>query len=88
MKLSVIPGADHYSPDDALSGRPRAIAIAAILVAIFLTGVAAGRSFGPESGVPTTDSQASAPQPAQEFVYFPSQYVNQGKEIPEAASTF
>ena len=88
MKLSVIPAADHDSAAGAPSGSLSAFAIAAILVAIFLTGVAAGRSFGPESSEPTTVAQVSAPLPAQEFVYFPSQYVNQGTGIPEDVSTF
>ena len=88
MSLSVIPAADHDHTTHAPFGRSREIVIAAILVATFLTGVAAGRSLGPESGVPMTESQVSVPQPSQEFVYFPSQYGNQATATSEDTSTF
>ena len=86
--LSVIPAATDGDASRAPSGLPLDIAFGAIVVAILLTVVAAGGAFAPEWGAPVAEQQASAAQPSQEFVYFPSQYVNQGTEIPDASSTF
>jgi hypothetical protein len=60
--------------------------LAGTVLAVFVLVVAAGRSFGPESGVRVTG--VSAPQPSQEFVYFPSQYVHEATKTPEDTSTF
>jgi hypothetical protein len=62
--------------------------VAGTFLALFVLVVVAGRSFGPESGIPVTGPEVSAPQPSQEFVYFPSQYVNQAMKPPEDTSTF
>jgi hypothetical protein len=62
--------------------------LAGTVLAVFVLVVAAGRSFVPESGVPVTGPQVSAPQPSEEFVYFPSQYVNEATKTPEDTSTF
>jgi hypothetical protein len=86
--LSVIPAATDGDASRAPSALPRDIALAAIFVAILLMGVAAGGAFAPEWGAPVAEPQASAAQPSQKFVYFPSQYANQGTEIAEPASTF
>jgi hypothetical protein len=86
--LSVIPAITDGDASRAPSGLPLDIALGAIVVAILLTGVAAGGAFAPDWGAPVAEPQASAAQPSQEFVYFPSQYVNQGTEIPEPTPTF
>jgi hypothetical protein len=86
--LSVIPAGTDGDASRASSGLPLDIALAAIFVAILLMGVAAGGAFAPEWGAPVAEPQASAAQPSQEFVYFPSQYVNQGTEIPGPSATF
>ncbi len=86
--LSVIPAATDGDAPRAPSGLPLDIALGAIVVAILLTVVAAGGAFAPDWGAPVAEPQASAAQPSQEFVYFPSQYVNQGTEIAESTATF
>lgn len=88
--LSVIHAAPDGSPTRAPSGLSRDIVLAVIFVVILLTGVAAGGALAPEPGAPAAEPQASAAQPSasEAFVYFPSQYVNQGAEIPEPVPTF
>ena len=85
--LTMIPAASDSETPRASSGLGREIGVTAAVVAILLAG-ALGGMFAPQSGTPVAEAQASAPQPSQEFVYFPSQFVNQGTEMPETAPTF
>ena len=86
--LSVISGAT----DDGISDTPfvlrRDIALALIVVAILLLGAAVD-TFSPQSGaVSAGQVEMASPQPSGDFVYFPSQFVNQGVEISEPIAQF
>ena len=66
----------------------RDVALALVVAAIVLWGTAAG-TFSPQPAPEMTlRTEDSAAQLAHEFVYFPSQYVNQGTEVPEPVATF
>ena len=84
---SVVPPATDSDAPRARSGFPRDLLLTVVIVALLLA-VALGGSVAPHPGAPVAEAQASAPQPTQEFVYFPSQYVNQGTEMPEPTSAF
>ena len=86
--LSVISGA----ADDGISNTPfvlrRDVALALIVVAILLLGAAVG-TFSPQTGVvPAGQVETASPQPSNDFVYFPSQFVNQGTEMPDPIAQF
>jgi hypothetical protein len=86
--LSVIAGANHGNESQSTPRLPRDVVMAVIVSAVLLAGIGAGAAFSPDSGTHAVATQAVASQPSQEFVYFPSQYVNQGTEIPEPTPTF
>jgi hypothetical protein len=84
--LTVIPGAsENRKAGPSLS---RDAVVAMIVVTALLMGIGAGAAFQPQPGTPAAEPQSVASQPSGEFVYFPSQYVNQGTEIPEPVPTF
>ena len=90
QRLSTVSGRPDGEAGDGPARPPRReIAAAIIVVALLLTGVAVGaaRAPRPEQAV-AAQSAGDAAQPPQEFIYFPSQYVNQGAEIPEPIPTF
>lgn len=62
----------------------RVLTMTAVIVAAVLLGAAVGRALPtkPETGA-AAQSAAPASEPTEPFVYFPSQYVNQGTEIGE-----
>jgi hypothetical protein len=64
------------------------IAMALIAVAILLLGAAAGGMVSDTPGMETAQRAAPAPQSSGDFVYFPSQYVNQATEIEEHIQAF
>ena len=86
--LSVIAGVNHGTASQSPPRLPRDVGMARIFVVILVAGIGAGAAFSPDSGTPAAGAQPVASQPSQEFVYFPSQYFNQGTEIPEPTPTF
>ena len=87
--LSIIPSAVDGNVPFQSPARGRGIGVAAVAVVIVLLGAAVGGSLSPKSG---TDAPAQhvalAPEPTQEFVYFPAQYVNQATEVEEHIQAF
>jgi len=64
----------------------RDLAVALVVVAVLVVGALGGGLF---RETPTAVAAApAAATPAQETIYFPSQYVNQGTEISETPATF
>lgn len=85
-RLTVIPGAGaNGKAGPSLS---RDVVLGIIVVGILLMGIGAGAAFQPQPHTPAAEPQTVPSQPSAEFVYFPSQYVNQGTEIPEPIPTF
>jgi hypothetical protein len=90
QQLSVIPGpSDGEAGTASAPSARRDVALAMAVVTLLLMGVAVGGTLAPQAEPAiATQSGAAAAQPSQEFVYYPSQYVNQGLEIPEPIPTF
>lgn len=65
----------------------RDVALAIVIVALLLAGVALGALRAAQAPAVAAAIENEA-QEAGEFVYFPSQYVNQGVEVPEDVPTF
>jgi lysozyme family protein len=61
------------------------LAFASVVAVILGVGILGG-AVSPEATALTAEVEAA--RPSRETVYFPSQYVNQGREIPEPAPTF
>ena len=76
----------NSAPARPQSSLRRDLAVALLVAAGLVAGALGG---GVLREAPTAVAATSAAvEPSQETVYFPSQYVNQGKEIPEPAPTF
>jgi len=89
LRLSVSRGpADEEAVIAPASSLRRDIALAVTVAALLLMGMAIGGTFAPQPEPIVAAQSAPAAEPTQEFVYFPSQYVNQGVEIPEQIPTF
>ena len=90
QRLSVIPGSSDGEAGTApASSVRRDVALAMVVVTLLLMGLAVGGTIAPQpEPAVATQSRAAAAPPSQEFVYFPSQYVNQGVETPEPIPTF
>ena len=93
--LNVIPGTTVSDEPRPAPRLPRDIVLAVIVVAILLAGVGAGGAFPPQPdavepqpGTTAAGQQNIVLQPSSEFVYFPDQHVNQGKEVPEHIHAF
>lgn len=90
----VTPGATDSEASHYLFAVWRDIALASVVVAILFMGIESG-AFSPQSSaelqIPAVQPYQElnpAVQPRPEFVYFPSQYVNQRIEIREHIPTF
>ena len=84
---SISAGPDAGASNSATALRD--VALAVIVGALLLTGVAVGGSLAPrQDPLLAQPVDTAAAQPAQEFEYFPSQYVNQGVGILEDIATF
>lgn len=87
LSVSQDPSEDE-AVNPAASSLRRDIALAVIVVTLLLMGVAVGGTFAPRPEPVVAAESGAAAEPAQDFVYFPSQYVNQGVEIAEPTPTF
>jgi hypothetical protein len=68
---------------------PRRVAVLALIIAaVVLLGAAAGGMFPSRAGGEASSGETAMAEPAHEFVYFPSQYVNQATEIEEHIEAF
>ena len=80
------PGAQSSAPEPVVSRRD--VSVAVIVVAVLLGDAALGGLVSSRSGSDVTQKTATAPEPPVEFVYFPSQYVNQATEPEEHIQAF
>jgi len=86
--LSVISGAPGGANPETPFSLRRDVALALVVVAILLLGAAVD-TLSPEQGVvPSGQVEMAARPGAADFVYFPSQYVNQGVEISDSVPQF
>lgn len=88
--LKVVPEtADDAGP--TTSSTSRDTVLASVVLGILFLGIASG-AVAPDSNAElrTPDAQASTPADRlqQDFIYFPSQYVNQGTTIEVEIPTF
>jgi len=90
QRLSAVPDSPVSVAADAPAySLRRDIALALIVVALLMTGVALGGMFAPHAAPAfAAPSGAQESKSTEKFVYFPSQYVNQGVDIPEPTPTF
>jgi len=87
--LSSIPGAPDVGTSDPSSALRRDVALAFVVAALLALGVALGGTISAkQEPLLAQQTEIPAAQPSQEFVYFPSQYVNQGVETSEVIPTF
>ena len=84
-------GNSHLNLVNTDPARPRStlrrdLAVALVVVAVLVVGALGGGLF---RETPTAVAAApAAAEPSQETAYFPSQYVNQGKEVSDPTPTF
>lgn len=80
-------------PEDGAASRAqpprRVLSMVAVIVAALLLGAALGRAL-PPMAVTGATAQSTTPvsQATEPFVYFPSQYENQAKEVEEYIQPF
>jgi len=82
--IKIVPSAPDQGATGSAQPPRRELAIAAVILAALLLGAAMGRALPtkPEA-VAVAPSGSTAPQAAEPFVYFPSQYVIQATEREE-----
>ena len=95
QRFSVIAGANDGCASDIPFILRRDVALALIVVAVLLLGAAVetlspqpGAALTPPGGIAMAKAESESSQPSEDFVYFPSQYVNQGIEILDPISQF
>ena len=88
QRLSVISDAADGAHSVPPSGMRRDVALAVIFIAILLLGMVVGSVSTQPGAAAAGHVEIVSPQPSNDFVYFPSQFVNQGTEMPETPAQF
>jgi hypothetical protein len=87
--VTPIRGQQLHGVTGNVSRPRRVVSMVAIIVAALLVGAAVGRVLPTKSeAVAAAQTTSPASQPAETFVYFPSQYENQAKEVEEYIQPF